>query len=381
MTQQEFRAIASIYPNRVNIWCGDTGPPYAIYAITIPVINSVGQNALPYLQLAQQLAIPLVNNLKVVLNIVSREYVNNQYYYFSVETAYVQSLSDVIQNLSYIEFLPAIDSAEFYDSPYNVLNGSIEEQRKSSYIMQSDRYKIGTLANPTYTGPLNIAQLLSGSASLANVKDSNYTDTGWTRGRYEGTKTSATDYYTVPAIGGTVFEGSEFPASNTPSQISYLLSSNQIFYKNFFFAGTGDTPGFVSNLTTYLLTGSLVGITAETNPIYIYPQAQDTTGIPVPTTGTIYRLDSELVKVVQAGYLEGTPPRYIMNVIRGYNSVSASHFNLINVYQVEPVQIYNITGNKLSGVPKGQVLVRQTGVVNKLDSLGYIVTSSKIPSW
>lgn len=377
MTQQEFKTIASLYPNRVNIWCADIGPPYQVYAITIPIVSSTGENMLPYLQLVQQFAIPLTGTTKLVLDITSREYVNSLYYFFTVDTAYVQSINQITSGSSYIQFLPAIDDAEFYDSPYNTLNGSIQDQRKSSYIMQSDRYKAGTTDNPSYIGPLNIDELLIGSASLATVQDSNYTSTSWTRARYEGAKTSINDYKAVPATTGTVFEGAEFPASSTISEIQFLQQSGQVLYKTLFFTGVGDNPSTAANFSGYQLSST--AITTDQTQIRIISEQLYQNIQKIPSPGDIYKIDFELVKVITAGRenILGNIT-YILDVVRGYNSLSGSHSAYARVDKVEPVQIFNITGNKLSGVPKGKILVKQTGTVNVLDPLGFIVSSSNI---
>jgi len=358
MTQQEFRTIASLYPSRVNIWCADSGPPYQVYAITVPIASLTGQNMLPYLQLVQQFAISLTDTTKLVLTITSREYAN-------------------------IQFLPAIDDTLFYDSPYNTLNGSIQDQRRSSYIMQSDRYKAGTADNPNYIGPLNINQLLVGSASLATVQDSNYTSTSWIRGRYEGTKTSISDYKALPATTGTTFEGAEFPASSTTTEIQFLQTSGQVLYKTLFFTGVGDNPNTATKYSGYQIASSgltstftAIGITAEQTQITIIPELLNTL---IPSSGDIYKIDNEFVKVlVAARQTINASISYVLYVTRGYNSKSGSHAAYRPVDKVEPVQIFNITGNKLSGVPKGKILVKQTGTVNVLDPLGFIVSSSNI---
>ena len=43
------------------------------------------------------------------------------------------------------------------------------------------------------------------------------------------------------------------------------------------------------------------------------------------------------------------------------------------VKKVTQVQIYEVGGNRLQGVPRGLVLVKETGQVLRLDSLGYVV--------
>ena len=373
MTQLEFFEYVKLYPNQVNIWYVNTSPPFEIRAISIPVFDKNLQNITNYLVQVDHLSIPLLSGDKLTLEVVDRQLVStgNTCYYFNVVPVQIPSLISTAESNVDIQLLPAIDQAEFYDSPYNILQGSVEGVRQSSYIMQSDRYKIGTLANPTYTGPLNIQLLLSGSASLANVQDSNYTTTGWIRGRYEGSKTSVQDFKTDPAIGGTVFEGTEFPATVTLSEVKYLQSNNQVISKPYFFAGKGDTPGYTIIPSRYKLSAS---IDDTIDLIRIIP-VDSTQGLQVPQVGNILRVDSELVKINTVSLIP-VPIKYTLGVVRGYNSITSSHSVGKELEYTQPVRIYNITGNKLTGIPKGQVLVQQTGVLVKLDSLGYIVSAS-----
>lgn len=378
MTREEFIAIVQLHPERINVWYDNTLT--TIYGISVPVLDNTDQDITNYLTQAQQLGVPLPSGGSVVLPIVARQLVsapvNNiqvTCFYFDVTPTSVTITGST--NTGSIQLYPAIDSAEFYDSPYNTLHGSIEELRTSTYIMQSDRYKVGTLANPTYTGPLNIAELIIGSASLAHVQDSNYTIAGWVNGRYEGSKTSRVDYRTDPAIGGSIFKGAEFPKGTTTTQINYLQSSGQIFYKDIFFAGTGDTPGYYPVPSGYMYTGS-AALTANATTMTITQQQYAPSTVKIPTPGDIFQLSDERVKVISVATIPLPWLRYTLTVERGYNSTTAPHDNGTPVYYVQPVQIYNILGNKLTGVPKGDVVVQQTGQLLNLDSLGYIVTSS-----
>jgi len=381
MTRQEFLAHVQLHPNQVNVWYNDDAPPYIIKAISIPVIDGNHNNITNYLTLVQHITLPLPQGGIVTLTVTARQVVTGTVngtfttcYLLDTTPVTVSQITPVSETCN-IQLLPAIDDAEFFDSPYNVLHGSIEELRNSTYIMQSDRYKIGTLANPTYTGPLNIEQLLSGSASLAHVQDSNYTSTGWIRGRYEGTKTNEKDYKTSPAVTGVVFQGAEFPASASISQINYAQQSNQILYKNYFSAGAGETPGFNT-----IDLGYLVYDTVTDTDIIIQIQAPPGSGlVRMPQAGDFYQIGSEVVKVVEAGINTATtPPIYTLTVLRGYTGTPAGYPSSQPIQYIQQVQIYNMTGDKLLGVPKGQVVVKQTGVSVKLDALGYIVTASNV---
>ena len=386
MTQQEFFAHTQLHPDRINIWYDAGGPPYTIRAITVPVLdnNSPSQNVFVFLENLQQITIPLSTGNNITLEITSGTLAQSippgstiivQYYYYTVLPITVATLGNTGTVSSGVVFAPSFDTYLFGESPYNVLDGSVKESRPSSYIMQSDRYKVGTLDNPTYTGPLNIGQLLVGSASKANVQDSNYTSTGWTNGRYEGSKTDRVDYKTEPAITGKFFQASEFPSGSTIGQISYLISSSQVNYKEYFYAGIGDTPGFLAQYSGFKLT---TGDTGGTTIIDISPETLGSNPVP-PKEGDLLRQvgKDEVMRVQTVGVLAGTTGvRYILNVRRAYfGALETLDINglIDRIYQV---QIYNVDGNKLAGVPRGQLLVKETGAIIRLDSLGFVIAST-----
>jgi hypothetical protein len=385
MTREEFIAVVQLHTERVNIWYENT--TNIIQGISVPVIDDGYQNITNYLTQVQQIVVPLTIGGVVSLDIISRELIHSTIsgiqvtcFYFDVTPVQIATLTTTTVDTN-IQLLPAIDGAEFYDSPYNTLQGSIEDIRTSSYIMQSDRYKIGTLANPTYTGPINIALLLSGSAPLAHVQDSNYTTTGWINARYNGSKTDSITYKTDPAIGGSIFQGAEFPASASNTQIKFMQDSGQVAYKEIFYAGTGDSPGFYPIPSGYMFTGSMSGLDLYETAVTITKALGESSTPKSPTVGDLIRIGSEIMKINSIGVLAAPWLRYTLQVTRGYNSEIAIHSNQALVDSVSQVQIYNITGNKLTGIPKGRVLVKDTGVAVRLDQLGYIISSEQVLVW
>lgn len=385
MTQQEFFAHTQLHPDQVNIWYDTGGPPYILRAITIPALdyNNPPQDHSGFLENVQQITIPLSTGENITLNITSVTQAQSpgtsimpvtKYYYYNVAPLGVGNIVNIGIATGTLVFSPSLDTFSFADSPYNVLKGSIEASRQSSYIMVSDRYKIGTLANPTYTGPLNIQELLTGSATKADIQDSNYTTTGWINGRYEGTKTDRIDYLTEPAISGKFFQASEFPLGATSGQINYLISSSQVIYKEYFFAGTGDTPGFNTNYSGFKAIDSYNAFTE-----YILVSAE------VPGTvltsfkaGDLIRFlgSNEIIRLEAVGIYLDSPLTYRLQLRRGYYGSKEPITNNQLIDRVNQVQIYNVTGNKLSGVPRGKLLVKETGAVVTLDSLGFIVSST-----
>lgn len=393
MTQQEFFAVTQLHPDRVNIWYDDTGgPPYTFRAITIPAFdNSVPpQDQSTLLDNIQQITVPTTAGSPLTFTVITRTSAQTtvtavmpatKYYYFSivplvVSSAWVPTIGATSISTNGVVFTPSLDAFELNKSPYNVLQGSLEASRQSSYIMSADRYKVGTLANPTYTGPLNIDALLSGSADRADVQDSNYTTTGWINCRYEGTKTDRIDYKTEPAITGKFFQASEFPSGSSIGQIGYLISSSQVTYKEFFYAGIGDTPGFQAEYSGYI---PFAAYTADADIITITPEVQGS-NLKIPQAGDLFRQvnSSEIMRVNVVSIVSTAPLRYNIFVTRGYfgqpQAISAGINNYLE--KIKQVQVYSTEKGKLSGVPRGQLLVKETGTILRLDSLGFVISST-----
>lgn len=385
MTQEEFFAYTQIRPDQVNIWYDTGGPPYTLKAITIPVLDSSNppQDRSRLLENVQQITLPLSTGDNITLNIISATQAQSpgtpvmpvtRYYYYNIEPLTLPNIGNIGIAAGTLVFSPSLDTFDFADSPYNILEGSLEASRQSSYIMQADRYKIGTLANPTYTGPLNIGELISESAAKADVQDSNYTSTGWTNARYEGTKTDRLDFLTEPAISGKFFEGSEFPSGSTPLQINYLISSSQVFYREYFFAGVGDTPGIVTIGTKFKINNNYSEFATI---LLISEEIPGTAATPIQT-GDLIQIqgNTEIIRVDSVGIASTSPIVYGLIVTRGYFGQPETISTNDLIQKVSKVQIYNVTGNRLSGVPKGKLLIKETGAIVTLDPLGFIVSST-----
>ncbi len=76
---------------------------------------------------------------------------------------------------------------QFNWSDYNAIFGNIDIPQYSQTFMQIDYNTGGTI-------PTNFGLLYSGSAPKASIQDSNYTQRGWSNGRYDGSQNSSTDF-------------------------------------------------------------------------------------------------------------------------------------------------------------------------------------------
>ncbi len=76
---------------------------------------------------------------------------------------------------------------QFEWSDYNAVFGNVDIAQYSQTFMQVD-YNNGAII------PTNFELLYSGSATRASIQDSNYTQRGWSNGRYNGSSNSSTDF-------------------------------------------------------------------------------------------------------------------------------------------------------------------------------------------
>jgi len=409
MTQQEFLLYTKLYPNRVNVWYSDTAP-FIIQGISIPVLtpspNSVDISG--YLQQAKQITIPLTSGGSTTVNIQSGNYISvntpststgvTEYFFFTTTPTTIAR--PVPQNISLgiVLISPGVIGVEFQGSPYNLSAGIIQEARASEYIMLSDRYKTSELSGSNgYTGPLNIVQLLTGSAAKASVQDSNYSNLGWIKGRYDGTSTNINDYFVEPAVNGRIFQASIYPAGAAADQIRFQITSSQVVYTDYFYSGTGDRPGFNVLESGFRVTGSLgiphpstqppntyVGYKGNNFLFYIKPYSALGYSPNPFNPGDVITVilqsspptTTDLMQVETVGQIiTPTGPLYSLLVKRGYANTGIADFkaNLdLEVKKVTPVKLYELKGNRLQGLPAAKVVVKETGDILLVDTLGFV---------
>jgi hypothetical protein len=376
MTQAEFLAYCKIYPSQVNVWYTDTAP-YTIQGMSVPVLDLNLDDNTPFLTQVEKVTIPLPGGGTVTLDItqISITTVNTvgqgaTSFFFLLTTPSILTgtlTSNVIAgNLS---FSPSINGVIFNASPYNTIGGVVQSSRTSEYIMESDRKTIGIPGNNSYTGPTNISQLLSYSASKADIQDSNYSDTGWINGRYNGTKTNTDDSLVSPAVNGRLFEAAVFPLATALSQIQFQQTASQITYKDYFYTGVGDIPGFNEDNSNFQTQGSF---TQYDRVVRVDILSYITFLNPFEVGDLIsFGTNAEVCRVLQIGRLNSTTLTLVLT--RAVFGTAAPIADNEIVSKIQQVQIYQLSGNKLQGVPKGLVLVKETGELLRLDPLGYVV--------
>lgn len=386
MTQEEFFAYANLnnHSGDVNVWYTGSNPS-TILGISVPVYSNVNGsvvNIAAQLAQVQQITVPQPSGYQIIVQVNTRSLNQSpngtQYYLFLVNQINTTGItSGSVAGEIYLS--PDIDAYEFSISPYNILGGSIEQNRESNYIMKADKNTLGGTEVPVgYSGPANIYKLLSGSAEKATTQDSNYSLTGWTNGRYDGSKTDINDYKSPPLLSGTVFEGSNYPTSVNVSQIQNQISSSTALYTNYFYAGTEDTPGFLRKSLLYVTTSS--NVAASSTEFLIKTSNLS----PNNLTGSISVGDliqvgaaDEIMRVTILGIPPGAAPGVIrVRVVRNINrtvDTADVNYNGSGIYKIYPVQLYELEQNRLNGVVRGYMAVRDTGEILKLDSNGFII--------
>jgi hypothetical protein len=392
MTQEDFLNIAQLNPDTLNVWFTDTND---ILGLTIPVLTlaSPPDNILNILQQVQTITLPLNATNSVVLHVLTRSMqsvivagVEKQYYFFTVTPIHVGTADTVISN-GQIVLEPGYTGLSFQASGYNVLQGSIENQRASSYIMIAEEGN-RSLQYPLLPG--NIDALQANTAERAYVQDSNYSITGWTKGRYNGTKTDKYNYGTIdPAITGKVFNGSYF-ATNVTDGMIQSQSSTDIVYENYFYSSIQDIPtptlrfsGFVlyTAITTVQQTNiDLYTTTANTSSYQINPGdlIAVTDGTYIGNYG--YGSNYEVMQVVTVTPLPITVPneyRINLTVNRGWNGTVPDTYTVSNdIMKLDPTRIFKINGSKIEVGERGKYKVKETGEILYVDKLGTLMQSN-----
>ena len=163
------------------------------------------------------------------------------YYYFNTTDIGVGAVSS--SDDSSVLIAPYL-LQRFKNNDYNALISNASISRASKFKFQVDRLEGNTIEvnGNIPVRPTNYESIISGSALLADVTDSNYTHTGHTNARYEGTVTSGDDFGGIdPAIAGKPFEAATYLSSSIDNFIcSQSLSDRDI--ETFLFTGITDTP-------------------------------------------------------------------------------------------------------------------------------------------
>ena len=263
-----------------------------ITGLTVTISDHTNEDLTTVLQQAEKIELTLeyfgnqgtiseINKSTITLDIISADRRNGYtglypYFYFRVNETRISPINaigvdyvfipkrlassfDVSNpNLSTVSFTPVLSEVKFLNDDYNPLISNASENRKSGFLQVADRNQL--TANPS-----NLDKLLSQSAELAQIPDSNYSDTGIVNSRYAGSTTSAQTYGGVePALVGASFRGSIFSKQLSNNEVTASALDGNAVIQDLFHTGPTQLPEFrvVSSslrFTTNLGTGDTVG--------------------------------------------------------------------------------------------------------------------------
>lgn len=232
-------------------------PPYQIIGLTIPFQsnNSVGLEE----TLSQVTAIKFTiagTEIETPVVQISKQ---NQYFYLETTPTNISVLpvQDDVEGTPLefsVEFIffPYI-TAKFNNSDFNALQGNATAIVASTAAYQVDR-------NTDNINPTNLDSIISQTATAAQVQYSNYTTTGWSNARYNGTLLSSGSIPgDDPAMAFKQFKGSVHPLDSDNKTIIELGASDAGSKAIYF--SIDNTP------SAYIQSGSTVHVTEGTFPV------------------------------------------------------------------------------------------------------------------
>ncbi len=315
---------------------------------------------------------------------VNREQVGNYYLYSIVELDQqpIIAAPTPIPPLNAEEYNtdviiePSIANSTFIGSDYDALLNNTTGDRQSEYIQISDRVQ----SKPF---PQNLPSILINKAIPASIQDSNYTNTGWTRGRYDGTKTDSAQYGGIePALIGGVFNGAFFPQTYTEDQIR-ALTTTDITYRSYFFTGKLDAPTFVTSSGTLSATNELALSPRESiikltvafplDKVIIQPESI----LAIESGGVIEYCRVISITLPSANFLADQQ----VEVVRGFGGIRVPYTTAAsaNIDLITLNRYYTQDSSRVQGVLAGKLLVQDSKEILYLNAVGYAISGSNAP--
>ena len=359
----------------------------------------IGENTLTRLQQATAIVLRAPeagNSLNISLEstldplrTVDREQVGSYYVYTFVEQSQQPVMSEtpsptgsplVEYYYTNIIIIPSPDQQGFQGSEYDVLLNNSMENRLSEYIQVSDRAERTGLG----TNPINLPNILANTANPAHIQDSSYSNTGWSNARYNGSITSGLTFGGVtPSINGSIFEGVEFPITLTSLEIQNIVAQG-VSYTQYLHNSKEAYPTFESKRLRYgaytLISPSQSYIELDSSgggPPHIFTQG-DIIAFSA-TEDTLGNTREEFMKVLSFSNEGGSVGT--VYVERGWGgSITREVGNLEVMHLITPIQVFKLDGNRIQGVGSTKMYIRESGDIQAVNTVGYIVTGSISPT-
>jgi hypothetical protein len=288
------------------------------------------------------------------------DFTSNYFYYFQITPIIFDTvLSEVEVPNVRINFFPYIKGQTFYNSDYNAIQNSINDQRRSSFLQISDR-------NSLTTNPSNLNAILGNFATMAEIPDSNYTSTGWTNARYNGVESTGLEYGGISsAITGVTFRAS-FHQFSVSSVIIRALSPEDKVVKTYLHTGIELSPSFQINpFKLKILSPPPIGIDTGSISYNAYP-----VNTPIALNNLLIitgSVGSEVVRIIDYDLTNK-----VLEVQRGVGDTTPKVFATYDIFPIYENRIYEVDGNKINSVDLGKLFVASTNKILKLDDFGVV---------
>lgn len=303
----------------------------------------------------------------------------SDYYYFEVLPIEFNRTTNNNNGLGQdqleVAFLPYVQDEKYEYSDFNPLISNALVNRNSTYIQQSDR--AGSVVDPT-----NLPEILAGSATKAQIQDSNYSSTGWSNARYVGSITDAQSYKGIPpAITARTFVGEQNPSSSAYQLICSRSLTDRIATE-FLFTGDQEVPSFEGFVYTKyeLLQQNLAPVIS----LAYGPNATPETGsieigsILAIHNGTSLLTERLRVTGIRTG-VGGLPNTLI--VTRGYlNTTPITLPQYGKILTVKPLKIFKVdnTSAKIVNSTNSRIWVKDSKEILETDEYGLVYNSSTV---
>lgn len=301
-----------------------------------------------------------VNNAQREFHIVSSSlFVGISGSYWSYEVRPLDISATGSSNTVEVDIIPRPSDYRFKSSEYNFLESSATENRTNSFAYDVD-YSSGISA------PVNKAAILNNAATLAQYQDLNYTATGLTRGRYEGSKTTVDDYGVSPSISATPFNAAIYPLNLSNAiicsqslqerKIEPLLFTFDSAYFDNALADAGINELDVDNLVNPTPRRNL--ISTDVNQFFFGANPTTATKADIEVTGSVNLANNDLLL-----YSGSNGQEYLrVNTVtyNGGNNLSTINVNLLALQKYGETDIYPQGGraNRSGGAVADDILYK-----------------------
>ena len=325
----------------------------------------------------------------IELNIIDRDRrqgVNNVYFYFRVQPVTISPINATglnftyipsnyenpdpsTNNLSTVSFTPTLNGITFITSDFNPLFSNASINRISTFNQVSDR-------NQFSNNPLNIDKLLVGSGSLAQIPDSNYSDTGLINARYEGSKTTTQDFGGIePALSGRTFNG-----VISSDQLSFVQAESAsvaegAVVNELFHTGNNTLPEF------RLVSSSIVATSGPGTSGTSFTFSNIGYG---ENTGSFFDVGNILIASNEGATEKLRIESINSNVVtieRNYDKSLSSNLNIDSDFKFKiiiPTRIFKFdeNSNNIIAVDNSQIFVKESTTVLTTDRFGLVLGGS-----